>query len=103
MEIGNKVKLTGTVVDYNEKKKMAKIRIEGFCENKMDPAEKYIWVKDDDIHDVKKFSEGYFKAVEETCQYLKYEWATENLITCDDFDKVAEQLKENYGKFHNED
>ena len=36
---------------------------------------------------------GYAKAIDVACEYLKCEWAVDNLQTCDDFDKIAEQLK----------
>lgn len=36
---------------------------------------------------------GYAKAIDVACEYLKCEWAVDNLQTCDDFDKIAERLK----------
>ena len=39
------------------------------------------------------YDAGYSKAIDVACEYLKCEWAVDNLQTCDDFDKIAEQLK----------
>lgn len=39
------------------------------------------------------YDAGYSKAIDLACEYLKCEWAVDNLQTCDDFDKIAEQLK----------
>ena len=39
------------------------------------------------------YDAGYNKAIDVACEYLKCEWAVDNLQTCDDFDKIAEQLK----------
>ena len=39
------------------------------------------------------YDAGYSKAIDVACEYLKCEWAVDNLQTCDDFDKIAERLK----------
>ena len=44
INIGDKVKIEATIVDYNEGAKTVKIRIEGLQEDNYTPAEKYIRV-----------------------------------------------------------
>lgn len=39
------------------------------------------------------YEAGYLKAIDVACEYLKCEWAVDNLQTCDDFDRIAERLK----------
>ena len=39
------------------------------------------------------YEAGYSKAIDVACEYLKCEWAVDNLQTCDDFDRIAERLK----------
>ena len=45
INIGDKVKIEATIVDYNEGAKTVKIRIEGLQEDNYTPAERYIRVK----------------------------------------------------------
>lgn len=52
IDIGNKVNIKATVVDYNDGSKKAKVRIEGFGEDKYSNAERYIWIDYDDIQKI---------------------------------------------------
>ena len=45
VNIGDKVKIKATIVDYNKDAKTVKIRIEGLQEDNCTPAERYIRVK----------------------------------------------------------
>lgn len=45
INIGDKVKIEATIVDYNEGAKTVKIRIEGLQEDNYTPAERYIRIK----------------------------------------------------------
>lgn len=52
IDIGNKVDIKATVVDYNEVSKKVKVRIKGFSEDKYSNAERYIWIDYDDIQKI---------------------------------------------------
>lgn len=45
VNIGDKVKIKATIVDYNQAEKTVKIRIEGLQEDNYTPTERYIRVK----------------------------------------------------------
>lgn len=45
VNIGDKVKIKATIVDYNQTAKTVKIRIEGLQEDNYTPTERYIRVK----------------------------------------------------------
>lgn len=48
VNIGDKVKIKATVVDYNEGAKTVKLKIEGFQENNYTPTESYIRMQYED-------------------------------------------------------
>lgn len=52
IDIGNKVNIKATVVDYNDGSKKAKVRIEGFGEDKHSSTERYLWINYDDIQKI---------------------------------------------------
>ena len=40
------------------------------------------------------YEKGYKKAIDETCNYICCEWSLDRINTCEDFDKISQQLKE---------
>lgn len=36
--------------------------------------------------------------IDNVCEYICYEWSTDQINTCDDFKKIALELKEIYAK-----
>lgn len=49
IDMGNKVNIAATVVDYNEGYNKVKVKIDGFAEDKSSEAERYVWVNYGDI------------------------------------------------------
>ena len=43
---------------------------------------------------LKCYNQGYNKAIDETCNYICCEWSLDRINTCEDFDKISQQLKE---------
>ena len=39
------------------------------------------------------YEKGYKKAIDETCNYICCEWSLDRINTCEDFDKISQQLK----------
>ena len=40
------------------------------------------------------YEKGYNKGIDETCNYICHEWSLDRINTCEDFDKISQQLKE---------
>ena len=39
------------------------------------------------------YEKGYNNGVDETCNYICREWSLDRINTCEDFDKISQQLK----------
>ena len=39
------------------------------------------------------YEKGYNKGIDETCNYICHEWSLDRINTCEDFDKISQQLK----------
>lgn len=39
------------------------------------------------------YEKGYNKGIDETCNYICCEWSLDRINTCEDFDKISQQLK----------
>ena len=39
------------------------------------------------------YEKGYNKGIDETCNYICREWSLDRINTCEDFDKISQQLK----------
>ena len=48
-EIGAVVNIKAIIVDYNDGYKMAKVRVNGFGEDKNSSIEKYLWISYEDL------------------------------------------------------
>lgn len=39
------------------------------------------------------YEKGYNKGIDETCNYICCEWSLDRINTCEDFDKISQQLR----------
>lgn len=59
MKIGGVVKITSTIVDFNDSQKTVKLRITGLSEDNHTSTEKYIRMKYENIQSISDFCEWY--------------------------------------------